>query len=87
MRSEYLTPHRTAEDCDFRIQGAWFVEGGITPEGKSWVAPSPNFLDRWLDDDNLSDRLAKLGGSYSTDGKEIGASQSFIFYYSPNGGK
>ena len=69
-------------DSVFQIKGQWFIEGGITPEGKSWVVPSPNFLDRWLEDDNLSDRLTELGFSYSTDGKEIGHRKvsSFIIH-------
>lgn len=74
-----------AEYCKyFHIKSSWFVDGGITPEGKLWVAPSSNFLDRWLDDDELSDRLAELGFSHTTDGKAVGASQSFIFYFPPN---
>ena len=84
MHSEYLENTSQLACEDFHIKGAWFVDGGITPEGKLWVAPSPNFLDKWLDDDDLSDRLAELGFSHATDGKEIGASQSFIFYFPPN---
>lgn len=85
MHTEYLTDSEHTENDDLHIKGAWFVEGGITPEGKSWVAPSPNFLKRWRDNDNhLSDRLAELGFSHSTGGKAIGASQDEIFYFSPN---
>lgn len=84
MHSEYLTDTKHAENDDFQIEGSWFIEGGVTPEGKPWVAPSPSFLDRWLDDDRLSDRLSELGFSHATDGKAVGASQSFIFYFPPN---
>ena len=83
MHAEYLHTEQ-AENEELQIKGAWFIEGGVTPEGKHWVAPSSSFLDRWLDDDKLSDRLAELGFTHSTDGKAVGASQSFIFYFPPN---
>ena len=86
MQSEYLDILETIDidpPHEFRIEGEWFTAGGITPDGRCWVAPSEEFFERWLIDDALSDRLTELGFEFAFDGTAVGVWQEFIFYCPP----
>ena len=48
MQSEYLGILETIDidpPHEFRIEGEWFTAGGITPDGRCWVALLKNSLN------------------------------------------
>ena len=78
MRSNYIEIVEITNDFDPLV--SWFVDAGIDGNNQAWVAPSAEFLDWWLEDDDLSEDMVLLGFVFSLDGESVGASQASIFY-------
>lgn len=78
MHAENLTPHNTPR-LELRPNTDWFTEGGITPEGKWWVAPTPLFIQQiWHS--CVGEDLRKRGFWLGQDGHRIGATQHTVIY-------
>ena len=60
--------------------GSWFIDAGVTADGRCWVAPSEDFYEEWLSDDRLRKCLETLGFDWSPNGFAVGSRSPFIFY-------
>lgn len=56
-----------------------FAEAGMIPGGDCWVAPTDTFLKLW--ESPAGEDLKKRGFRMRRDGKQIGASQDCIVYF------
>lgn len=45
MHTEYITSHN-APHLQLLPNAEWFTEGGVTPEGKWWIAPTSLFIEQ-----------------------------------------
>lgn len=95
MHTEYRAPYTVKtdqrlgashhDDCDRTTPTQlppntdWFTEGGMTPEGKWWIAPTPSFIkDIWHG--CIGDDLRNRGFRLRHDGHHIGAAQHTVIY-------
>lgn len=78
MHAEYLTPHNHAY-LQVLPNTEWFTEGGVTPDGKWWIAPTLLFIEQiWQG--CAGDALKTRGFRLKNDGHCIGASQHTVIY-------
>ena len=76
MHTEYLVSHNHLQ---LLPNAEWFIEGGVTPEGKWWIAPTPLFIEQiWQG--SAGDDLKKRGFVLGQDGHRIGATQHTVIY-------
>ena len=72
MHAEYLH----TEPSGLRPNKKLFSEGGICPNGESWVVPTAAFLRVWESPAGV--HLKKQGFRMQNDGKQMGASEDRI---------
>ena len=78
MRAEHFASHN-APRLPLLPNAEWFTEGGVTPEGKWWIAPTLLFIEQiWQS--AAGDDLKKQGFRLGHDGHRIGASQHTVIY-------
>lgn len=75
MRTDALTPRND----QWLPNADWFAEGGVTPEGEWWIAPTPLFLEQIWQGGAGAD-LKKRGFVLEHDGHRIGATQHTVIY-------
>ena len=79
MHTEYHTTHNTGPQLQLLPNADWFTEGGVTPEGKWWITPTPLFIEQiWQG--CAGDDLKKRGFRLGHDGHRIGATQNTVIY-------
>ena len=85
MRSEYIqvieteviTEELPPERDTFGVSlKNWFIDAGIAPDGRYWVAPSDEFYKQWLLNYALKARINELGFDWAFDSMGY----EFIFY-------
>ncbi|MDE0042662.1 MAG: hypothetical protein OXT74_11550 [Candidatus Poribacteria bacterium] len=58
----------------------WFTDGGVTPDGKWWIAPTLLFIEQvWHG--CVGDDLRNQGFRLGHDGHRIGATQHIVIYF------
>ena len=78
MHAEYLAPHNHSY-LQLLPNAEWFIEGGVTPGGKWWIAPTPIFIEQiWHG--CAGDDLKRRGFRLENDGHTVGASQHTVIY-------
>ena len=79
MHTEYLATHNAGPQLQLLPNADWFKEGGVTPEGKWWIAPTRLFIQQiWHS--SAGDDLRKRGFRLAHDRHRIGASQPTVIY-------
>ena len=80
MHAESLATNTVKTDQpQLPLNADWFTEGGVTPEGKWWIAPTPSFIkDIWHG--CIGDDLRRRGFRLGHDGHRIGAAQHTVIY-------
>ena len=68
MHFEYLKPNTSL-----------FADVGMIPSGDCWIAPTDAFLKLW--ESPAGEDLRKQGFRMRHDGKQVGASQDCIVYF------
>ena len=46
MHAESLATHNTPPQLQLLPNSDWFTEGGVTPDGKWWIAPTLLFIEQ-----------------------------------------
>ena len=78
MHAEYLSPHSDPY-LQLLPNAEWFTEGGVTPDGRWWIAPTSLFIEQiWHS--SVGDDLKKRGFRLGHDGHHIGATQHTVIY-------
>lgn len=84
MHTESLTTHDTGPQLQVLPNADWFTEGGVTPDGKWWIAPTLLFIQQiWHG--CVGNDLKRRGFRLGQDGKRFGASQHTVIYLPENG--
>ena len=79
MHTESLTTHNTGPQLQVLPNADWFTEGGVTPDGKWWIAPTLLFIQQvWHG--CVGNDLKRRGFRLGQDGKRFGASQHTVIY-------